>query len=58
MQISYLLVHSLLYKKAQKDMMERTANHLEILSFDLNVVYSVYGKKGTFGLSGSQKRRL
>lgn len=28
--------------------MERTASQLEILYFDLNVVYSIYGGKDTF----------
>lgn len=58
-QISCLLVHGLLYKKEpQKDMMEKTAHHLEISYFDINVVYSIYGKKNAYKYLGSQKRKL
>lgn len=48
-QISFLLVHSLLLQqKITKDVMDIIVHLLEILYFDLSVVYSMYSKKSTY----------
>lgn len=57
--ITCLLLHTLLYnKEQQKDSIERTAHHLQILYFDLIVVDSMYGKKNAYGYLVTEEKTL